>query len=228
MVKFIETEQQELKQKVLEMFTLVSDQIDKAGLSLLTMDKGMAAQVIVFEHKVNSFELKICKAIEDYIALYNPVAIDLRFVLAMLQISSDLERIGDYARGIARFVNKSAQEEINTELIVDTQMDKMIQQVLIMLKTAQTALEEENAVLANSIFEKDYIVNEIQDRATDIIAAAIIKDSSAELAKQMLRIQDIFRKMERTGDHIKNIAEEIIFYIEAKVIRHKGKQSYEL
>jgi phosphate transport system protein len=223
MVKFIETEQQELKQKVLEMFTLVSDQIDKAGLSLLTMDKGMAAQVIVFEHKVNSFELKICKAIEDYIALYNPVAIDLRFVLAMLQISSDLERIGDYARGIARFVKKSTQLEIDPELIVDTQMDKMIQQVLIMLKTAQTALEEENAVLANSVFEKDYIVNEIQDRATDIIAAAIIKDSSAELAKQMLRIQDIFRKMERTGDHIKNIAEEIIFYIEAKVIRHKGK-----
>jgi phosphate transport system protein len=223
MVKFIETEQQEIKQKVLEMFMLVSDQIDKAGLSLLTMDKGMAAQVIVFEHKVNSFELKICKAIEDYIALYNPVAIDLRFVLAMLQISSDLERIGDYARGMARFVKESAQQEMNPELIIDTQMDKMIQQVLMMLKTAQTALEEENATLANSIFEKDCIVNEIQDRATDVIAAAIIKDSSAELAKQMLRIQDIFRKMERTGDHLKNIAEEIIFYVDAKVVRHKGK-----
>jgi phosphate transport system protein len=225
MVKFIETEQQEIKQKVMEMFTLVSNQIDKAGLSLLTVDKGMAAQVIVFEHKVNSFELKICKAIEDYIALYNPVAIDLRFVLAMLQISSELERIGDYARGIARFVKETTQPEIRPELIVDTQMDKMLQQVLIMLKTAQTAMEEENAALANSIFEKDHIVNEIQEKATDVIAAAIIKDNSPELAKQMLRIQDVFRKMERTGDHIKNIAEEIIFYIDAKVIRHKGKLS---
>jgi phosphate transport system protein len=223
MVKFIEAEQQEIKQKVLEMFTLVSDQIDKAGLSLLTTDKGMAARVIVFEHKVNSFELRICKSIEDYIALYNPVAIDLRFVLAMLQISSDLERIGDYARGIARFVKETTQVEISPELIVDTQMDKMLQQVLVMLKTAQTALEEENATLASSIFEKDYIVNELQDRATDVIASAIIKDNSPALAKQMLRIQDIFRKMERTGDHIKNIAEEIIFYIDAKVIRHKGK-----
>ncbi|MDR1181716.1 MAG: phosphate signaling complex protein PhoU [Bacteroidales bacterium] len=223
MVKFIETEQQEIKQKVLEMFTLVSDQIDKAGLSLLTMDKGMAAQVIVFEHKVNAFELKICKTIEDYIALYNPVAIDLRFVLAMLQLSSELERIGDYARGIARFVKETTQQEINPELIIDTQMDEMIQQVLLMLKIAQTALEEENAGLANSIFEKDGIVNEIKNKATDVIAAAIIKDGSAESAKQMLRIQDIFRKLERTGDHIKNIAEEIIFYIDAKVIRHKGK-----
>jgi phosphate transport system protein len=223
MVKFIETEQKEIKQKVLEMFSLVSDQIDKAGLSLLTMDKGMAAQVIVFEHKVNAFELKICKTIEDYIALYNPVAIDLRFVLAMLQLSSELERIGDYARGIARFVKETTQQEINPELIIDTQMDEMIQQVLIMLKTAQTALEEENASLANSIFEKDCIVNEIKNKATDVIAAAIIKDSSAESAKQMLRIQDVFRKLERTGDHIKNIAEEIIFYIDAKVIRHRGK-----
>jgi phosphate transport system protein len=223
MVKFIETEQQEIKGKVLEMFSLVYEQIDKSGHSLLTIDKGMAAQVIVFEHKVNSFELKICKAIEDYIALYNPVAIDLRFVLAMLQMSSDLERIGDYARGIARFVKETTQEEMNPELIIDTQMDKMIEQVLLMLRTAQTSLEEENASLANAIFEKDRIVNEIKNRATDVIAAAIIKDATAESAKQLLRIQDVFRKLERTGDHIKNIAEEIIFYVDAKIIRHKGK-----
>jgi phosphate transport system protein len=187
------------------------------------MDKGMAAQVIVFEHKVNSFELKISKAIEDYIALYNPVAIDLRFVLAMLQISSDLERIGDYARGIARFVKETTQTEINPELIVDTQLDKMLQQVLIMLKMTQNTLEEENVGMVNAIFEKDYLVNEIKNRATDVIAAAIIKDGNADSAKQMLRIQDVFRKLERTGDHVKNIIEEIIFYLEARVIRHNAK-----
>ncbi len=223
MVKFIEIEQQEIKQTVLEMFTLVANQIDKAGLSVLTTDKGIAAQVIVFEHKVNSFELKISKAIEDFIALYNPVAIDLRFVLAMLQISSDLERIGDYARGIARFVKETPETEINPELIIDTQMAQMIQQVLLMLKTAQTSLEEENVSLANSIFEKDYVVNEIKNKATDVIAIKITNNCDTESAKQMLRIQDVFRKLERTGDHIKNIAEEIIFYIDAKIIRHKGK-----
>jgi phosphate transport system protein len=84
-------------------------------------------------------------------------------------------------------------------------------------------LEDENPSLANSIFEKDYLVNQMRAKATDAIASAIIRDSSPEFAKQMLRMQDIFRKLERTGDHIKNIAEEIIFYIDAKVIRHKGK-----
>ena len=226
MSKFIEIEQQAIKETVIEMFTLVSNQIEKAGMSVLTMDRGLAAQVIVFEHKVNSFELKICKAIEDFIALYNPVAIDLRFVLAMLQMSSDLERIGDYARGISRFVKENPDAVINPELIIDTQMSQMIQQVLLMLKTTQTALEEESVELANSVFEKDYIVNQIKENATDVIAKAIITgDSDAEFAKQMLRIQDIFRKLERTGDHIKNIAEEIVFHIDAKVIRHKGKLS---
>ena len=227
MTKFIETEQQAIKQTVIEMFSLVISQIDKAGTAVLTMDRGLASQVIVFEHKVNSFELKICKAIEDFIALYNPVAIDLRFVLAMLQISSDLERIGDYARGISRFVKENPEAEINPELIIDTQMSQMHQQVLLMLKTAQTALEEENVDLANSVFEKDYIVNQIKENATDVIATVITGNCNAEFAKQMLRIQDIFRKLERTGDHIKNIAEEINFYIDAKVIRHKGKISYE-
>ena len=227
MTKFIDIEQQSIKQTVIEMFSLVISQIDKAGTSVLTMDRGLASQVIVFEHKVNSFELRICKAIEDFIALYNPVAIDLRFVLAMLQISSDLERIGDYARGISRFVKENPEAEINPELIIDTQMSQMHQQVLLMLKTAQTALEEENVALANSVFEKDIVVNKIKVHATDVIATAITNNCNTEFTKQMLMIQDIFRKLERTGDHIKNIAEEIIFYIDAKVIRHKGKISEE-
>ena len=228
MTKFIEVEQDTIKETVIEMFALVANQIEKAGMSVLTMDRGIAAQVIVFEHKVNSYELRICKAIEDFIALYNPVAVDLRFVLAVLQISSDLERIGDYARGIARFVKENPETEINPELIIDTQIEQMLQQVLLMLKTAQTALEEENVSLANSIFEKDYIVNQIKERATDVIATMLTSNTyTTEMAKQMLKIQDIFRKLERTGDHIKNIAEEIIFYIEAKIIRHKGKLAIE-
>ena len=224
MTKFIEIEQQRIKETVLEMFTLVANQIEKAGMSVLTMDKGTASQVIVFEHKVNSFELRIDKDIEDFIALYNPVAIDLRFVLAMLQISSDLERIGDYARGIARFVKENAEISLSPELIIDTQLEQMIQQVLLMLKTAQNALEEENVSLANAVFEKDYVVNQIKEKATDVIASTLTNNTyTTETAKQMLRIQDIFRKLERSGDHIKNIAEEIIFHIEAKIIKHKGK-----
>ena len=75
--------------------------------AVLTLDRELAQQVIVRERRVNAFELKIDSDVEDVIALYNPVAIDLRFVLAMLKINTNLERLGDFAEGIARFVVKS-------------------------------------------------------------------------------------------------------------------------
>ena len=104
MVKFIESELILLKKEVDEMWTLVYNQLDRAGEAVMTLDKELAQQVMVRERRVNAFELKIDSDIEDIIALYNPVAIDLRFVLAMLKINTNLERLGDFAEGIARFV----------------------------------------------------------------------------------------------------------------------------
>ena len=82
MVKFIESELILLKKEIDEMWTLVYNQLDRAGEAVLTLDKELAQQVMVRERRVNAFELKIDSDVEDIIALYNPVAIDLRFVLA--------------------------------------------------------------------------------------------------------------------------------------------------
>ena len=89
MVKFIESELVLLKKEIDEMWTLVYNQLDRAGEAVLTLDKELAQQVIVRERRVNAFELKIDSDVEDVIALYNPVAIDLRFVLAMLKINTN-------------------------------------------------------------------------------------------------------------------------------------------
>ena len=94
MVKFIESELILLKKEIDEMWTLVYNQLDRAGEAVLTLDKELAQQVMVRERRVNAFELKIDSDVEDIIALYNPVAIDLRFVLAMLKINTNLERLG--------------------------------------------------------------------------------------------------------------------------------------
>lgn len=223
MVKFIEIERTQIKQDVNDMFVLVIKQMDDACTSLLTMDKGIASQVIVFEHKVNSFELKITKEIEDYIALYNPVAIDLRFMLSMLQMIMDLERIGDYARSVGRFVRESELEELHPELVEKTQLEKMIRQILSMLKTMQIAFCEDNIDLAHSIFEKDDLVDQIRTRSIDILADSMVHETPYASAKICLLLQDIFRKLERTGDHITNMAEEFIFYLDAKVLKHQKK-----
>ena len=91
MVKFIESELILLHKEVDEMWTLVYNQLDRAGEAVLTLDKELARQVIVRERRVNASELKIDSDVEDVIALYNPVAIDLRFVLAMLKINTNLD-----------------------------------------------------------------------------------------------------------------------------------------
>ena len=101
-MKVIEQEILSLKNSISEMWSLVHQQLYNAGEALLTGDKELAYKVISRERRVNAFELKIDSDCEDIIALYAPVAIDLRFVLAMYKINTNLERLGDFAASIAR------------------------------------------------------------------------------------------------------------------------------
>ncbi|MFM7900877.1 MAG: phosphate signaling complex PhoU family protein, partial [Bacteroidota bacterium] len=100
----LDIELKNLKADMNEMFDLVGSQMAKALKSLRDFDKDLAREVRVNEKRVNAFELKLDRDCENVIALFTPVAIDLRFVLACLKINSNLERIGDIAEGIAQFV----------------------------------------------------------------------------------------------------------------------------
>ena len=222
MVKFIESELVLLKKQIGEMWTLVYNQLDRAGDAVLTLDRELAQQVLVRERRVNAFELKIDSDVEDFIALYTPVAVDLRYVLSMLKINSDLERIGDYADGIARFVRDCGTESLDPELVEKLQLKTMFTTVLDMLSELQTALREENAGKATSVTDNDDLLDRINRASTDILAeyAAAHQDAFP----LCLGLSSVFRKLERTGDHLTNIAEEIVFYIDAKVIKHDEAQ----
>ena len=212
MVKFIESELILLKKEIDEMWTLVYNQLDRAGEAVLTLDKELAQQVMVRERRVNAFELKIDSDVEDIIALYNPVAIDLRFVLAMLKINTNLERLGDFAEGIARF---------DAELLNRLRLAEMQAEVLSMLELAKRALNEESNDLAAGVFAKDNLLDEINADATGILSDYIIEHPEA--VHTCVDLVSVFRKLERSGDHITNIAEEIVFFIDAKVLKHRGK-----
>ena len=165
MVKFIESELVLLKKEIDEMWTLVYNQLDRAGEAVLTFDRELAQQVLVRERRVNALELKIDSDIEDIIALYNPVAIDLRFVLAMLKINTNLERLGDFAEGIARFVLNCKEPVLDPELLKRLRLEEMQRQVLAMLELAKKALQEENQDLATSVFAKDNLLDEIKEES---------------------------------------------------------------
>lgn len=218
MVKFIESELVLLKKEIDEMWTLVYNQLDRAGESVLTLDKELAQQVLVHERRVNAFELKIDSDVEDIIALYTPVAIDLRFVLAMLKINTNLERLGDFAEGVARFALSEKELTLDADLIRQVRLQEMISQVLSMLELAKRALQEENQELATSVFAKDHLLDEINANASVLLAEYIQKHPEAALS--CIDLANVFRKLERAGDHITNIAEEIVFFIDAKVLKH--------
>lgn len=221
MVKFIESELGDLREEVNEMWTLVYNQLSRAGKSVLTFDRELAQQVIVREKRVNAFELKIDCDAEDAIALYNPVAIDLRFVLAMLKINTNLERLGDFAEGIARFVVHCDKEELDKELLRELRLEEMVKQVLCMLDTAKRALNEESIELAVSVFGKDNLLDEINANVSNVLTTYL--EAHKGDIRMCLDLASVFRKLERSGDHITNLAEEIVFYIDAEVLKHQGK-----
>ena len=219
-MKVIEQEILSLKNSISEMWSLVHQQLYNAGEALLTGDKELAYKVISRERRVNAFELKIDSDCEDIIALYAPVAIDLRFVLAMYKINTNLERLGDFAESIARFAINCKEPALDAELIRKLRLNDMIAQVLSMLELAKRALQEESQDLATSIFAKDHLLDEINTDVAGILADYISEHPESTLV--CLNLVSVFRKLERSGDHITNIAEEIVFFIDAKVLKHSG------
>ena len=217
----LDTELLKLKQELFEMWSLVISQVETSREALVNFDKGAAAEISFKERMVDTYELKLDRSCESIIALYNPVATDLRLTLAILKINSDLERIGDFANGIAKFVKKCPKESINPELLKVCQIDDMLKNAIEMLTDAKKAIEFENSRMAVSIFSHDDFLDEIHKNSSKIISNYIKKHP--EEIDEALNMHNIISKIERIGDHCSNIAEEIVFYLEAKVLKHSGK-----
>jgi phosphate transport system protein len=213
-----EIEIQAVKSEVIDMWQLVLSQLVKAKEAMLTFDKDLAREVIAKEKRVNALELSIDRDCENVFALFCPVAVDLRFLLAVLKINNNLERIGDIAEGISRYIVDSPSK-FNIDVLRSTQLIKMFEDSISILTDTQIAFEYENTLLARTIFSRDEILDEINKKADENISK-FIKESLNNIG-EALYILSIIRKLERVGDQSKNIAEEIIFYIEAKVLKHQ-------
>ncbi|HEY6913215.1 MAG TPA: phosphate signaling complex protein PhoU [Paludibacter sp.] len=222
MMRHLEQELFSLRQDIIDMWKLVISQVENSGEAILSFDKELAQKVSMREKKVDAYELKIDSECENIIALHQPVAIDLRFVLAVFKINSNLERIADFAYGIARTLISTPSVILDAELISDTRLQDMIAQVNRMLTQGLDAFENEKSDFAAAIFSEDYQVDEINNNAPRIIADYIQKNP--DRAYECLQLIGAFRKLERMGDHCSNIAEEIFFYIDAKILKHSPKK----
>jgi phosphate transport system protein len=217
----LDLELKQLRTDIIEMWNLVITQLYKSQEAFERFDKGLAHEVNSNEKRVDAFELKVSMDCENILALLNPVANDLRFVLAVLAINFDLERIGDYARSIAKIVAES-KNEFNKDSIEKSKIPDMYAVAIKMLTDTLEAFEKEDNLKVRTVFKRDDELDKVNKNANDIIAA-LIKQYPDEVINH-LNLLSIIRKLERMGDQTKAIAEEIIFYMEAKVLRHKKKK----
>ncbi|PIZ06652.1 MAG: phosphate transport system regulatory protein PhoU [Flavobacteriales bacterium CG_4_10_14_0_8_um_filter_32_5] len=217
----LDSELKQIKQQVIEMMTLVRNQLAKGKNAVLTFDKDLVHEINANEKRVNAMELSIDRAIENTLALYTPVAVDLRFVMASFKISADLERIGDNAVGIAKYINH-VNEQLTAADLDKIKFVEMYENALLMLENVFEAFEKEDTKLAREVFVKDKVLNKINLNAASITIQFI--QQSPDKINNYLYLLSIIRKLERVGDLAKNIAEELIFYIEAKVLKHHKKK----
>jgi phosphate transport system protein len=211
-----------LKNDLLQMWALVINQMEKARLALINGDINLAREVWVNEKRVDAFELKIDMDSENVLLLNNPVAIDLRFVLSVLKINYNIERIGDYANAIAK-VAEYASGPMPESILQSTHLPEMFFTAQTMLQESYYAFEKSDRNHLNILFGMDEKLDKPNRNANRTICNLITENP--ENTMMLLDALSIMRKLERTGDHILNVAEELIFYFDANVVKHSKLQN---
>ena len=218
-MKHTENEIKVLKNHHIEMWNLVQGQVNKAYEALRGTDKSLAREIIARERVVDAQELLVDHHCEDFIALFAPVAVDLRFIISIFKITNNLERIADFAENIALFVLYNQSKPIEKELYEKLQLDDMMKFTDEMLSNARTALINEDSHLCGRILTMDDKVDKLYGNAIESLAKYITKNP--EQALEMLHLNAVIRRIERIGDRTVNIAEDIVFFVDAKEMRHQ-------
>jgi phosphate transport system protein len=221
MERHFEKELNNLRAKLQEMSRLCQESLSTSTRAYLESDKTIAERSFTNERMINNLEIDIDHMVADCFALYQPVAIDLRLLLAIQKINNDLERVGDHCINIA-------QSAISCASFSDSvgpgpkpgqlELPKMIEIAQSMLHDACESFFTKNLQLARTVLESDDMLDEL-NRSNTREAIQLVKSdpSSIEMALELLRIS---RNLERIGDLSTNVAEEVIFHVQARVIKH--------
>jgi phosphate transport system protein len=219
MTKHIHRQIDGLKQKILYVGTLVEEAIAKAISALINRDALMAKKVIENDAIIDRMEVEVEEECLKIFALYQPVANDLRFVVAVLKINNDLERMGDLARNIAKRVTYLSKAE-PMELPVDFR--GMAQQAQNMVKQSLDALVNADAALARQVRDEDDEVDESRQRIRQQILTAIRRNP--ERTEYLLKFNSVSKHLERLADMATNVAEDVIYMVEGEIVRHQMRE----
>ncbi len=210
----------DLKERLLVMAGMAEQAIQRSIEAYTTRDLNLCELVFRSEPAINRLEREIDQLALDLLAMEQPMAIDLRFILSVIRINADLERVGDQAVNIAVRVKEMGAFE-NVDLPVD--IPRLASLSAAMVRKALQAFIEADAELAQSVLELDDQVDSMNDNAFYALST-LIKDRP-DLTPQSLNALIISRNLERVGDHATNIAEDVIFWVRGADVRHNSSQN---
>jgi phosphate transport system protein len=208
-----------LKKRILHLSTRVEENVSAAVRSLETRDGKLAVKVIETDPQIDHLEIEVEEECLKILALYQPVAVDLRFLVAVLKINSDLERIGDLAVNIAeRAVFLATQPPVD----VPFDFSGMARKAQHMLTRALDALVNLDSKLAREILPLDDEVDAINRRMYEQVEDGILKHPAS--IDCLIHLLSVSRHLERIADHATNIAEDVIYMIEGAIVRHHNEE----
>ena len=207
----------DLKQKLLQMGGMAESAVEAAAESYLQRDPKLCQLVFEREDSINAAERTIDELALDLLAMQQPMAVDLRFIVAVLKINSDIERVGDQAVNIVQRTMSLLTEPEVADIPVD--IGRMTATVLTMLRRALESFLSAKAEVAHAVLEMDNIVDRMKDEAFVVLVQRMKADP--DRAQVYLDVLLITRNLERVADHATNISEDVIFWVRGADVRHR-------
>ena len=218
MPKRLQKDLEKIKKQILSLGAMAEERIRMAIKAIETWDAGLAEEIIRRDYEIDEREIEVEEECLKILALHQPVAVDLRFLIAVIKINSELERIGDEAVNIANRVrNISKRRRLDLSFDFSTMSEK----AATMLRLSLDALVNLDLDLAFKVLtlddEVDLMHREIYDRIKEVMS------QNPDYVGYLINLYTTSRHLERVGDHSTNIAEEVIYLIEGEIIRHRAK-----
>ncbi len=215
MAKHFDRELEKLKKKILSLSALVEERVYLAIKAIESRDPDLAERIIRSDYEIDETEVEVEEECLKILALYQPVAVDLRLIVTVIKINNDLERIGDEAVNIAERIQSIAKRSTYSFHFDYAEMAEI---AAAMLKQSLDALVNLDIDTAFRVLTLDDEVDDIQSKAYSQIKAAM--GEHPEEMTYLINLYLISRHLERIADHATNIAEEVIYLIEGEIVRH--------
>lgn len=219
MDRHFDEELQKVKKDLLEMASLVEESITKSLEALKKQDIKMASEIQEIDHQIDKFEIAIEEQCIELIARHQPVGADLRFLIGVIKMNNDLERMGDHAVNIASYIAYLIEQPRIKSV---SNIWSMAREVKEMLNDSVKSFMDNDATRAQKVCERDSVVDEMRDETIRILLTYMLEQP--ETIGSAIPLLLVAKNLERIADLSTNICEDVIYIAQARVIKHHAEQ----